>query len=97
MISLKKYLESASPDSDANRAEKEEHIATLALEAYGSALEAIGAYSLEQSTNIGSSAHWTPVAATPTPVNGTTYQVTVPISGKTSFYQLILTNLPGNF
>jgi hypothetical protein len=57
----------------------------------------IGAYSLEQSTNIGSSAHWTPVAATPTPVNGTTYQVTVPISGKTSFYQLILTNLPGNF
>jgi hypothetical protein len=55
----------------------------------------IGGYVLEQSPVLGKAAVWTPVAATPTLVNNQ-YQVSVPISGKASFYSLIL-QVPGNF
>jgi len=55
--------------------------------------DASGAYMLLQSTVLGPSANWTPVAATPAYVNGSN-QVTVPILGATSFYELVLTNVP---
>ena len=55
--------------------------------------DASGAYMLEQSTVLGPAANWMPVAATPAYVNGGN-QVSVPISGATSFYQLVLTNVP---
>lgn len=55
--------------------------------------DAVGGYMLEQSPVLGSSANWTPVAATPAFVNGSN-QVTVPISGNASFYELVVTNVP---
>jgi hypothetical protein len=54
---------------------------------------AIGAYTLMQSTAVGPSASWTPVATTPSLVNGQN-QVSVPVAGKSSFYELVVTNVP---
>ncbi len=70
----------------------------LAAQASGANLvlawpDGIGGYLLEKSSVLGPSANWTPVAATPTLVNGQN-QVTVPVSGATWFYELILTNVP---
>jgi hypothetical protein len=56
--------------------------------------DAIGAYMLRQSPVLGPSAHWTPVSATPALVQGNTVQVSVPLSGTSSFYELIVTNAP---
>jgi hypothetical protein len=55
--------------------------------------DAAGAYTLEESPVLGTGANWTPVTTVPALVNGQ-LQVTVPISGKTSFYQLVVTNVP---
>jgi len=53
---------------------------------------AIGSFMLKQNTNLAST-NWTPVAAAPTLVNGQD-QVTIPISGKSTFYELVVTNVP---
>jgi diguanylate cyclase (GGDEF)-like protein len=53
MISLKKYLESVPPNSDANGSQNRDDLATLALEAYGSALVAMGTCSLDACPGLG--------------------------------------------
>jgi hypothetical protein len=55
--------------------------------------DAAGSYMLMHSPVLGPSANWTPVSVTPTFANGTN-QAAIPISGTTSFYQLVLTNVP---
>jgi hypothetical protein len=54
---------------------------------------AIGDFVLEKSPVLGRSANWQPVAATPALVNGQN-QVTVPLAGAASFYELLVTNVP---
>jgi hypothetical protein len=54
--------------------------------------DASGAYMLQQSASL-ASPNWTAVPAAVVLVNGAN-QVTVPLSGATSFYRLIMTNAP---
>jgi hypothetical protein len=54
---------------------------------------AVGDFVLEQSPVLGSSATWQPVANAPALVNGQN-EVTVPVAGATSFYELVVTNVP---
>ena len=53
MISLKKYLESVPPVSDENSSQDRDDLAALALEAYGSALVAMGTCSLDACPGLG--------------------------------------------
>src|ERR1017187_4467486 len=54
MISLKKYLDSAPSGTDADCWQQNDEIASVAIAAYGSALEAIGNCSIDACPGLGS-------------------------------------------